>query len=98
MNLPNWMRKFCPSYIGIKYGHWCGAKNTHEFQNDPEPIDVGDRACMIHDFALRESSQDDKLKADAELWRKWKNWRPKRLWAKIYRKLILITFKNKYCK
>ena len=102
MKLPNWVR-FLPH---SNYGNWCGRGNTHEKESDAKPIDEGDSACMIHDFALRAAQKEkDKKKrnelmhkADADLWRGWKMFKPKTFYGKLYRKAILFIFKNKYCK
>lgn len=94
MKLPNWMRHLPHP----KYGDWCGAKNTHDEWMDAPPIDEGDMACMHHDFELRDATSDEKHRADARLYTAWKAFKPKTLYGKFYRRLILVTFRNKYCK
>ena len=83
------------------YGYWCGAKNTHEKWSLAHPIDEGDSACRVHDFALREASWDKdpairkeaRKKADEALYQAWKAWRPVKIWSRIYRAGILMVFK-----
>ena len=83
------------------YGYWCGAKNTHPEWHDRNPVDYGDAACRIHDFALRDADRLDvpacriaaRKRADASLHRSWKRFRPRRLYAKLYRRILLLLFK-----
>lgn len=101
MRIPDWLRKIFPT---PNYGKWCGKNNTHGNWNDAKPIDKGDRACRVHDFRLRRAiNNEEKLKADSELRKEWKNCKPKKmsrkhpLWyRRFYRRLIIIFFKNKY--
>ena len=82
------------------YGNWCGGNNTHENWDDANPIDAGDAACRIHDFALsdadklrtRKKRADAKKKADAELRKAWHRFKPIEWWGKLYRRGLLFFF------
>jgi len=91
--MKNWARYLCPSYIGMGYGNWCGAKRTSKEWHDKEPIDDGDFACRIHDFSLRNATQAEKKMADKELARAWREFKPNTWYGKMYRKALLLIFK-----
>ena len=94
--MKGWMRYLCPSYIGIGYGNWCGAKRTADEWHGKSIKDDGDAACRIHDFGLRNAVDDEaKKKMDVFLYQSWKDFKPKTLYGKIYRRALLIAFKPK---
>ena len=98
--MKKWMRYLCPSYIGLGYGNWTGAKRTHKNWDDAEPIDQGDAESRLHDFRLDEASQlpepersEEIAFADGELYKGWKKFKPPTLYGKIYRQGLLLVFK-----
>jgi len=99
--MKQWTRNLCPSIIGIKYGNWGGKWNTHDKWAAAHPIDEGDAACRVHDFALREADKQKepwsrkilRKQADERLWAAWKAWKPVKLWSQVYRGGILLVFK-----
>lgn len=99
--MKEWMRYLCPSYIGVGYGNWVGAKRTSKYWNIPEPIDAFDNYGMEHDFALYQATTDEQRKtADMNLYQGWKETpeceRSKSypLWFfRLYRKGLLRAFK-----
>ena len=90
--MKEWMRKIPHPH----YGRWCGAKNTHDEWDAAEPVDNGDAACRIHDFALRYSVDNDDLikAADYNLLDAWSKFNPTTFWGNIYRCWFLKFFRR----
>lgn len=63
--LPDWIRRLCPSYLGIGYGYYGGAARrwVDYTYPRPEPVDKMDEAFCTHDIALFHSNyQPDRLR------------------------------------
>ena len=92
--MKQWVRYLCPSYIGLGHGHWCGAKRTEKEWHDATPIDEGDEACRLHDFGCRNAKTQEARDAnDGMLYWRWKNYKPRKWYVKMYRSALLIAFK-----
>ncbi len=84
------------------YGNYCGGSRHNEGK---EPIDNMDSACKVHDdkleaindalLKLKELEKDlkkQRKEADADLDYRVRRCKPKTLYGKIYRKMILKVF------
>ena len=90
MKMPNWLRKVPHPH----HGKWCGGKNTHPLKNAPEPVDDLDAACMLHDFKLQDTqNEEDRRIADMELRESAKKSKPKTLYGKLYRLGVMVVFR-----